>query len=571
MFKKIYGGDSETCEGLPISLQFYSEDDDCCEIIEVDEYTACKSFLQWCGERDRDYLHVVYVHNLAFDLTEFFYGVHAQLDGIGGSFDFQVGKWHVYGSSGKPTFCRISDNKRRIILVDSFLWFQTSLDKAAKIVCPGLPKLKRPRNLGTVVYGIKDDDFVEYAMRDAEVAYFLGRSIEKIHQEFSIQQSVSLADMSAKIFKHHFLDYTIPQPNDDIIWAALHSYHGGKNNVLSNAYPRWHVDVNAFDISSAYPYAMSLLPSFKNARAYRRITFKNNRKPKCVPEFGVYCISGSSADCEWPVIFDHSFNPIRGKFSRIWVHGCEVNEALRAGEIKLTKIRGYMYDCEKDNGNPALKRYVDDFYQRKQKEKDPVLKYMYKLILNSLYGKFIQTRKSKREDITDIETMQTGVGEATELLAGSMFHSFIASTITAHTRAYMHRIEHEYKAIHTATDGIFSKCKRIKRIDGYPKSGLGSLEIEYRGDLCLLRNKCYILYSGQGKTKSQYFRGKRIAKYAKHGFQGTVYDLERLIAHNKRKYTVNKPNRLKQSLQRGLQVNKFEKRDMVLRVPPIRA
>ncbi len=575
MYTYVYGADTETLHGKPMTLQFYSEDTDCNEIFWVNEHNALDTTLDWCATRKRDVVHVVYCHNLQFDLPEFLYGAHEFLIEPGGAFDFEVGEWRLRGVYGAPTFCRMTSKRRRILFVDSLLWFQGTLAKAAELFCPDLPKLKMPKGLGEKQFPMRDDKFVEYAMRDAEVAYHIGRSVQAIHDEFSIKQAVSLADMSAKIFRHHFLNYTIRQPNDDVIWAALQSYHGGKNNVLPNAFPRWHTGVSVLDISSAYPYSMSLLPAFDNQKGYRRITFcKGKRFPAAVPEWGIYRISGTTSDCKWPVIFNHSFNPIRGRFSGIWVHGCEVNEALASGELKLTKIYGYMYDRDKDKKEPAFKKYVDEFYTRKQNEKDKVLRHMYKIILNSVYGKFIQTRKSMRQEYYDIDPADLRKfkqSEYLELRAGGMFHPFIASSITAHTRAYIHRIEHKYKAIHTATDGIFTTSKTRPGIRGYPRRGLGSLECEAAGDLVLMRNKLYILYSKNGKLKSQYFKGKRIEKFAKHGFQGTVYDLERLIAHNRRKYTVNKPNRLRQSLQRGLQVNEFVKRDMVLRVAPVKA
>jgi hypothetical protein len=65
------------------------------------------------------------------------------------------------------------------------------------------------------------------------------------------------------------------------------------------------------------------------------------------------------------------------------------------------------------------------------------------------------------------------------------------------------------------------------------------------------------------------FKGKHILKYALHGFQGRVTDLERLIASNRRKYSVSRPNRLKESLKRGLTPNEFIKREYTLKVGPV--
>lgn len=559
MDKIIYGGDTETVAGKPNSLQFYSEDIACDEIIFCDEKSAAKKFLQWCGRRQQDCQHVVYIHNLEFDLIELLYGFHAKLIGVGGEFNFKVGKWNVSGVYGAPTFCRLSDgHKRSILLIDSFSFYRGSLDSAAKLFCPDLPKLRRPRDLGSVRYGPRDTNFCAYAMRDAEIGYHIGRQIERLHVEFDLQQCVSVADLAARVFRHRFLTYTIPQPARDVIECALLSYHGGKNNIAAPA--GWYAGVNALDISSAYPHAMASLPSFGIEKAYRHIVMRN---PREVPALGVYRVTGKVDACKWPVLFSHAFKPLQGKVDDLCVQGFELNEAIRSGEAKISRVDGWYYDADKDGGAPALRAFCNDFYARKEKEKDKVLRYMYKLILNSISGKFIQTRKTSKVAYVDLDEGTATM--ACELIAGGMFHPFIASTITAHTRARIHQLEHKYQALHTATDGIMTQ--RAVTPDRTKK--LGALALEASGDLLLVRNKLYILYNGSGEIKSRAFKSKRIAKYALHGFQGRVHDLEQLIATGRRKYTVNKPHRLRESIKRKLQPNEFTEREFVLKVGEI--
>lgn len=564
----VHGADSETYHGRPMTLQFYSDDLGYEECLWVDEDTATQGFFEWAESLPHQCLNVVYCHNLDFDLPEFLWSMKEQLITAGGDFRIEQGGWTIHGVYGRPTFCRLTNRKqnRQILIVDSFLWFQGPLKKAAELFCPDLPKLKMPEGLGTKKFSMNDQEFYDYAMRDAVVAYHIGKSVQGLIREFDIRQPVSLADMSAKIFRHHFLRKTIPACSNMLTKAALNSYHGGKNNVVPNAAPGWHIDVTAMDISSAYPYAMSLMPSMSIKNNYRRMKM-SRRQPREVEPLGVYRCSGEAFECDWPVIFQHNFKPIQGKFSDIWIQGIELNEALRSGEIRLTKIRGHYYDSDRDSIPSPFAGYCKDFYHRKQTEENPVQRYMYKLILNSAYGKFIQTHKQSRIIYTDVDSGETT--ETHDVVAGGMFHPFIASAITAHTRAYIHQLEHAHQAIHTATDGIYTKYKRIKKVPHAPATGLGSMEIEGRGDLVLLRNKCYILYSDDGKLPSQYFKGKRIHKFAKHGFQGTVYDLEKLVAHNKRKYQAARPNRLKESLKRNLPVNEFVTRDYVLKVGPI--
>jgi hypothetical protein len=132
-------------------------------------------------------------------------------------------------------------------------------------------------------------------------------------------------------------------------------------------------------------------------------------------------------------------------------------------------------------------------------------------------------------------------------------------------------LEHHYQALHTATDGIFTQ--RRPDVSGKHRvvekaARLGDLTHEAKGDLVIVRNKCYVLY-GKSGDESTIFPGKKITKYALHGFQGSVQTLERLIATGERKYTVDKPNKLRESVQRGLTPNQWRKREMNLNVGAI--
>lgn len=560
MTKYIYGADTETIAGHPMTLQFYSEDIACEQIHFVNDDTACKVFIKWCDSLKKDAQHVVYIHNLAFDLIELLWGHHAKLVGPGGDFNFKLGKWNVSGVYGTPTFCRLTNgHNRQIILVDSFSYFRGSLAKAAELFCPDLPKLRRLDGLGTKRFTKRDNLFIDYAMRDAVVTYHMGIQIERLHREYDLQQCVSVADMAARIFRHRFLDYTIWQPSREIITQSLLSYHGGKNNVTEKA--GWFEGVTSLDISSAYPHAMRDMPAFSSAKLYKRYTA--TRGTKQVPDYGVYECTGSVAECDWPSVFSHGFKPLHGAISGVYVQGFELNEALRTGEFKPSKIRGYYYDHERDHTAPALRNFVDTFYRQKEEATDKVLRTMYKLILNSISGKFIQTRKRGTCAYTDIDAGVTTT--ASELVAGGLFHPFIASAITAHTRARIHKMEHRYGAIHTATDGIFTQSSKAKA-EG---KGLGAITLEAKdATLLMLRNKCYVLYGKKGPktTPSVVFKGKHIIKYALHGFQGSVTELEKMVSSGRRKYTVTRPNKLKESLKRGLTPNDFVPRDYTLKI-----
>jgi len=552
-----------------MTLQFYSEHVACDEIFFVNEDTALEKFMRWCGSLKADCQHVIYIHNLEFDIVELFWGKHHKLLGEGGSgdFEFRHGKWRISGVFGGPYFAKISDGHHRTIyLIDTFSWYRGSLASAAVLFCPKLPKLKRIDGIGQKLFKKADSDFVDYAMRDAVIAYHIGCAIEDFHTRYDISQSLSVADMAARIFKRSFLNYEIPLPSREIIDASFASYHGGKNNITVQ--PGWYENVTGLDLRSAYPWACTQMPAYSNAKLYR--SFRAKAGVRGVPNHGVYLVSGTMKKTPYPMLFTEGFKPYSDcVVPKTWVQGYEVNEALRSGEFKCGKIRGYFYDHEKDHQAPALRAYMEDFYNKKETERDKVLRFMYKLMCNSPTGKFIQTRKRGSSDVTDCDSGDTTT--ASDLVAGGMFQPWIASEITAMPRARMHRIEEKWSALHTATDGVFTQ-KNVTRCakqydDVLPahKSSrvMGSISIEAeKSTLLLVRNKLYILYSDKAtddSTPSKVFKGKHIIKAAFHGFQSNATQLEKLVVSHSRNYEVNKPNKLRSTLDHNARVKKIAK------------
>lgn len=553
----VIGFDSETLKGPPITLQFYSEDvANITAILWVDTANVTEKFLSHMRKL-KPGLYRMYGHHLPFDLVSAFWPHRRILVGL--DIATNLHGWTVAGRYGHPSFVVLSRGKVRVEIIDAMLWFSTSLERAAEIVCPDLPKLARPLGLGEKMFKRSDTHFVEYAMRDAEVSYHEGKAIELFHSDQNIKPSYSLAGMAATIFQQRFQKQNIMQPpKREWMAGALASYHGGVNRVRKGAYPAWHRDVVGWDFSSAYPRAMRDFPSFCDANAYK--SYDGKFRPSEETRLGVYCVSGTAKPCDWPVIFDHNFKPIQGRFKDIWVHGNELVEGLRANELTISSCKGFLYDQSEDLDASPFREFVETFYKLKSEAKDPVLRHMYKIVLNALTGKFIQTSP----DYIDV-----GGSIVVAQKAGGLYHPFIASSITSHTRAGIHSLEHEVKAIHTATDGVFAPRGKTPKNRG---SGLGSIQLESQGDLVLLRNKLYILYGkapAKGSWPSLVFPGKHVLKAARHGFQGTIRDLEEMVAHGHRTYKTNKPNQLKQALQRGLVANEFVESQRRLNIGPI--
>lgn len=543
---QVLGFDSETLQGPPITLQFYGGShvgrfNGC---IFIGKRRAMDVFLAQLKKLKPGHYRM-YGHNLEFDMLSALWEARVKMRD--GTIDLRVGDWVIHGRYSKPVFAIFDDGERYIELIDSMLWFQTSLEKAGALVCPDLPKLPRPAGLGEVLFSSKDDAFVEYAMRDAIVAYHLGHAIEKFHEELDVESQISLASMAAAVFRRHYMRSDMYQPPlHDWIAGAAASYHGGVNRVRDGMYPAWHTNITALDFSSAYPRAWIELPAFSDVANYKPYKAQA-RNIKEVENIGCYKISGRTSDCDWPALFDHNFKPLQGPFTDIWVTGFELNEALRTDEVRLTSIKGFLYDVDGEDGYSPFRAFAEHFYHSKSTEKDKILRYMHKITLNAPTGKLIQTSP----DFTVIDGQLVKIKRA-----GGLYHPFAASLTTGHTRSVLHPAEHKYEALHTATDGIFVPGHH----DGAKQKVLGALVAEGHGDLALFRNKLYIVYTDEESEDtypSQVFEGRHILKCARHGFQGRVVDLEQMLVSKLRSYKTNKPLKLKTAIKRKEAPNKF--------------
>lgn len=559
---RIIGVDSETMEGSPISFQFFG--DDCPDkgvMVWTKSKTATRDFLTAVDKILRyakGSQTVLFGHNIKFDMISFFHDRHFLFKDE--EFSFTANDWEVTGIYSNVVFATMRKNGHTVNIIDTFAYFSQSLAEISKVFCPHLPKLKKPSGLGKKLFAHDDKEFIDYAMRDSEIAYEVGKNIVAMHEKYNVALSVSAPHLASKIFRVKHLKKAIPLPTKNIVYAALHSYHGGKNNLAADA--GWYPDVYSLDIVSAYPAAMRDLPSFSNHKLYKK--FIGSGKINRVPDYGIYRISGKSKTCKWPIIYDHKFKPVFGEVKELWTTGFELNEAIRSRELTIDSISGFFYDAENDNEDSPFKSYVDEFFAKKDNSENELERPFYKVMMNSLYGKFIQTTdheglKGFRDLLYNIEN--ENLKSDRYIIAGGLFNPFIASLITGSTRALIHQLEHKYKALHTATDGIFTTI-RPKQIPG-----LGGLKIDCFGDLLLLRNKCYIFY-GTAIMARQYpkafpskqFKGRWILKYAHHGFYGSVFDMEKMYVKGEKEYKYTKCNTLKESLRRGLTVNKFEQR-----------
>ena len=518
---KIIGGDTESGKCLPLLLQFCNGDN--VKVIEVDQDNVTDKFFEYLNDLPNGN-YAIFFHNLEYDLVMLFYPYIKSLLNDTFEFCYIKGKWKIKIVYGKCHFATLKSSHKCIQILDSFKFFRSSLKNLGYMLKLKHKKLDSPKDIGD--NRIITNELIKYAKQDARVQYDLSQYIIDQHKKLDIKPTVSIAQYSARIFKRHFIkNAIITLPPNDILKAAILSYHGGLN--IFNAPMGMIRDVYELDINSAYPFAMSIIPNFNNC-SYK---FVDDLDPD---REGIYKISGIAKTTKYPILFEHDFRHISGESIKdIWITSYELKEAMRTNDLKIEKIRGIVIE-EKENQYNPFKEFVKSFYKLKVNtpKSDPNYHY-WKLTLNSIYGKLIQgipidniSSRCHLDRKTDVITSLP-----IRYKAGGLFNPLIASLITGYIRAMLRAYALKYKALDTSTDSIKTTIKPKTKDLG---KELGAWSIDNFGDCLFLRNKLYIHYGEHTKS-------------GLHGFRGTTEQLRKMWENKQNEYTHIRMMKLKES------------------------
>jgi len=513
---KVFGIDTETLNGQPHTLQFYGE--------SLEKYSglvtaeSIGNFFWTTPDNATDvfFAHIdrilascdnaiIYGFNLKFDLPIIFWKYYK-------SFVTEE-HWTEIDNGYKITilyaqncFAIMERDNKKVFILDVRNFFRRgSLDYLAEFFKLGVRKLDKPVGLGEQPLTEKD---IPYAMRDAEIAYKLGLLIRETDKQFGLDVTFSCAGLAENIFRQEFVKDTIYLPDKAIVGSSLMSYHGGRNwykydkpVIVKNCYE--------YDIKSAYPFAMSTLPDFSNGKYQWSSGFQSD-KPFSIMK----------------VQFKKDFpSSLAFLDSGRYAAGCCVSWITYNEFVAIQKYGNFVEKVEKQvsfipnptKESPPLKEFVNKFYVLRSEAKaagDVVKSEMYKLIMNSLYGKFIQTiAKDKVFFLDKSGNLQNKV----TWVAAGLFHPFIASLITGIIRGQLLETELYSKACHSSTDSI----KTVNKI--ITGENLGDWEEQVYGDCIILRNRLYLHYDTKGN----------IAKCALHGFRGRPETLEQAVYDGK--------------------------------------
>ena len=424
---------------------------------------------------------------------------------------------------------------KSLTIADSMAWFKMSLKAFAKAYL-SIEKLERPVYLGKRAPKNKQecDDFVKYAERDAVIQLEATKKIYAFAKSADVKVSLTPAQLAGRVFQKTYLSNRLFLPNWKLLPFISRCYHGAQFTAFGRGFFE---KVYYYDINSLYPFATMNVP----------LNFSNSElKPMSLED----CENGYAGFVGIRFRFPEGENypclPVVGLirkfpklvFPREGLSYCTTEELSLAlkRNVEVLGFKAYGWFPEQHDIDHELGFFMRDIYSKKEdldrlKEKGPLTeeqrdkRQYYKLILNSLIGKFCQRNK---------------IWLTNQEIAGSLFKPDFGALILSKSRAIINEKISKNGAIYSDTDCLLTK----KPLETGSK--IGELKNELgkgTGDLLSIRSKLYFVTNDDN-----------LVKCAKHGFRKPGKEVFKDLLKRRNEsyipYSVNRLVRLKESYRR---------------------
>lgn len=219
-------------------------------------------------------------------------------------------------------------------------------------------------------------ELTSYNEQDCYILWTAIQNFQKRLWDFGGQLQMTLASSAMQLFRRYYLTRDIPT-DDEINAIARESYYSSRVEVFAK---NCH-NSNYYDINSSFPFSMTKpVPGECIGGNYGRL-----------PKAGTLYL----ADCEVEIpevyfptlpkrVQGRVFFPV-GKW-RGWYNNVDL-EHLQDEGGRICKV----YNTLSFKPFTDLTHYASALYERRKASKDEFDRYCYKLLLNSLYGKFAES------------------------------------------------------------------------------------------------------------------------------------------------------------------------------------
>ncbi len=380
------------------------------------------------------------------------------------------------------------------------------------------------------------------AVRDATITFRAAKLIRESYAEFGERPRLTLPSTAYRIWQDAFWKRPVYRVSDEIRDAAERAYFGGRTEAFALGTFK---DVRAIDAASMFPWAMTAAPFPVPWGSFKRV------KPGAEPQpLGLYRARVRSTLALPALPFrsaDGNVFPV-GSWSG-WYVGEELRLHLaEGGEARV--LEGFEWH---EQARP-FDGYIAEMFRRKNTARGP-MRNVYKLLLNSLYGKFGQkggrVRAVSLERFAELEKRPVDFRVWNGLALWSQDsepppwgNMIWAALITARARVKLYR---EFKALRAGgarvlycdTDSaLYTGPSRV-----YPAKAAAPGDFESRGEYrsaLLVGKKEYGLEDFRGGWEV-HVKGVPLAERRKY------------LETGRAKY--QRPTRLREAARRGLDAN----------------
>lgn len=402
----------------------------------------------------------------------------------------------------KAGLMRGSFRECQITFLDTLRHWPATVERMGKMI--GLPKLEMPH------LGCECDDCVDYCRRDTEITWrFVYEMVERYKALGLFTVRSTLPAMALQLFKEFYpKDFT--EVDDYHLDLMRKGYYGGRVEIFQMG--KINGVINHYDVNSLFPSVMA------NRTFPDPVSMTLTQKPDLkkegifegqvyIPRVEIPCLPVRDSELIFP------YGTVKGS----WPYP-EIRQLLEDGG-KIIECRQAI---EFDEVEEPFTEYVKFCYQKRLESTNLLDKEIWKLFLNSLYGKFGQG--SELEIIFNDES---------KIIKGKARHVNIiwSAYVTSYARLrlldYLRSCD---SLFYTDTDSIFTfdNLSVSSRLGDLKKEGTYS-QVEFKG------NKLYCLDS---TVRAKGVPRKNQAEFFHQG-----------------KVTYRRPIKFKEGRKRGLQPN----------------
>lgn len=314
----------------------------------------------------------------------------------------------------------------------------------------GVPKLK-PK-------GGKHSKDVDYCRRDAEIVWKFTKLMLSTYDRIGLPLKSTIAASGFHFWYNNFCSVPI-HLNPDHRRLVRGSMYGGRCEIFT--YGEVKQKVYDYDINSSYAFCMkeSSFPNLHSGKVYHQLPADLG----AIPGVSLVAVKHRRDYLGYlPYRYKGKLFFPTGSFWGVWTN-LELDYAIRSGRVEVTSV-GYVL-CFDSCLNPFAS-YVDYVYQRRLATEDKHMKYVFKQLLNCVYGKF-----AERGEMEIWKKGKVGIKNTAPFWSNIIFSSIINS----HARIRLLRYLEDAKdcLCYCDTDGLVVTSPRF-----HSSVDLGALKLQ---------------------------------------------------------------------------------------------